>query len=58
MLKVNKFKLISLDDAYLQMLLHLNEDFNDDILLDTMNQLGFGWMIAMLNNIFNPYQNT
>ena len=28
-------------DEYMQMLLHLNEDFDDDILLDAMNILGF-----------------
>ena len=35
-------------DEYMQMLLHLNEDFDDDILLDAMNILGFKWVIAML----------
>ena len=39
---VKKTKYISMQDEYMQMLLHLNEDFDDDFLLDAMNQLLFG----------------
>ena len=31
----------SMKDAYMQMMLHLNEDFDDDLLMDSMNSLGF-----------------
>ena len=38
---VKRTKFFSMEDAYMQMLLHENEDFDDDLLLDVMNELGF-----------------
>ena len=39
-LNVTKTKIIAIKDAYMQMMLHENEDYDDDILLDAMNVLG------------------
>ena len=39
-IELKKSKVISLKDTYMQMLLHKNEDFDDDFLLDSMNILG------------------
>ena len=36
---VRKFMLAELKDIYMNMLLNLNEDFDDDLLLDCINQL-------------------
>ena len=47
-LNLTKTRIISIEDAYMQMMLHENEDYDDDILLDAMNVLGFEWVIAML----------
>ena len=49
---MKKTKYISMQDEYMQMLLHLNEDFDDDFLLDAMNQLLFGvseWLPCFIN---------
>lgn len=43
-------------DVYMQMLLHFNKDFDDDILLDMMNVLGLEWVIAILYT-FNQFIN-
>ena len=38
---VTKKKICSIKDSYLMWLLHLNEDFDDDILQDSMELLGY-----------------
>ena len=41
-LNIRKYKTtLRLKDEYLMFLLHLNEDFDDDLLQDTINLLGF-----------------
>ena len=41
LLKVRVTKNINLKDGIFQFLLHLNEDFDDDLLQDSMELLGF-----------------
>ena len=36
---VNKLRVLEMKDIFMNMLLHLNEDFDDDLLLDAINVL-------------------
>ena len=38
-IEMKSIKFFAIKDAYMQMLLHLNEDFDDDLLLDAINGL-------------------
>ena len=43
---IRKITVISAKDQFMQMLLHLNEDFDDDLLLDALRLLtGIDWYV-------------
>ena len=49
MVKIEKMNGMDRKDAHLQMLLHLNEDFDDDLLFDAIEMLSEEeWLIPYL----------
>ena len=48
-IKIKRLKIFTIKDAYMQMLLHLNEDFDDDLLLEAINCLNCKWLPCFIH---------
>ena len=47
---VRKWRMFEVKEQYMQMILHLNEDFDDDLLLDVLNLLDCIWSLSIFKS--------